>query len=69
MLMKGLARRAEEARTLQLLLLKPKLAILDEIDSGLDSDGVKILIKIVTQMKQGGTAFMIITHSKNWPKK
>lgn len=53
---------------LQLLLLKPKLAILDEIDSGLDSDGVKILIKIVTQMKQAGTAFVIITHSKKLAK-
>ena len=53
---------------LQLLLLKPKLAILDEIDSGLDSDGVKILIKIVMQMKQEGTAFVIITHSKKLAK-
>jgi len=53
---------------LQLLLLKPKLAILDEIDSGLDSDGVKILIKIVMQMKQAGTAFVIITHSKKLAK-
>lgn len=53
---------------LQLLLLKPKLAILDEIDSGLDSGGVKILIKIVTQMKQEGTAFVIITHSKKLAK-
>lgn len=53
---------------LQLLLLKPKLAILDEIDSGLDSGGVKILIKIVTQMKQAGTAFVIITHSKKLAK-
>lgn len=53
---------------LQLLLLKPKLAILDEIDSGLDSDGVKILIDIVAEMRQVGTAFVIITHSKKLAK-
>jgi len=49
---------------LQLLLIKPKLAILDEIDSGLDGDGLKIVGKLVAQMKLKGTAFILITHNK-----
>lgn len=49
---------------LQLLLLTPKLVILDELDSGLDSHGVKILIKIIREMKQKGTSFILITHNK-----
>lgn len=49
---------------LQLLLLKPKLAILDEIDSGLDIDGLKMVSEIVNEMKIEGTAFILITHYK-----
>lgn len=49
---------------LQLLLLEPKLAILDEMDSGMDSDGVKRLIKIVNEMRSKGTSFILITHNK-----
>lgn len=49
---------------LQLLLLEPKLAILDEIDSGLDVDGLKMVAKIVNELKKKGTAFILITHYK-----
>ncbi len=49
---------------LQLLLLKPKLAILDEIDSGLDAKGVKILVTLMQEMKGQGTSFLLITHNK-----
>lgn len=49
---------------LQLLLLQPKLAILDEIDSGLDIDGLKMVAKVMKEMKQKGTAFILITHYK-----
>lgn len=49
---------------LQLLLLKPKLAILDEIDSGLDVSGIKTVINIINEMKKDGTAFILITHNK-----
>lgn len=48
---------------LQLLLLGPKLAILDEIDSGIDAGGVKILSEIVSQMSKAGTSFLIISHN------
>lgn len=49
---------------LQLLLLKPKVAVLDEVDSGMDSDGVMILSAIVNEMKADGTSFVLITHNK-----
>lgn len=49
---------------LQLLLFKPKLAILDEIDSGLDIDGLKMVANIINKMKLEGTSFLIVTHYK-----
>jgi Fe-S cluster assembly ATP-binding protein len=49
---------------LQLLLLQPKLAILDEIDSGLDARGISLVIEIIQEMKRAGTSFIIITHNK-----
>ncbi|MEI8232606.1 MAG: ATP-binding cassette domain-containing protein [bacterium] len=49
---------------LQLLLLSPKLAVLDEIDSGLDTQGINILIRIISQMKILGTSFILITHNE-----
>lgn len=49
---------------LQLILLEPKVAILDEIDSGLDVDGLKLVAEIVNEMKLKGTSFILITHYK-----
>ncbi len=49
---------------LQLLLLEPKLVILDEIDSGLDSAGVQLVTQIIAEMKAKGTSFLLITHNK-----
>ncbi len=49
---------------LQLLLLNPKLAILDEIDSGLDTRGVEVLVKTINQLKGNGTSLVLITHNK-----
>lgn len=47
----------------QLAMLKPKLAILDEIDSGLDVDALKLIAKRIQKMsKENRTAFLIITH-------
>lgn len=48
---------------LQLLVLEPKLAVLDEIDSGLDTKGVEILMDVIEEMKVKGTSFVVITHS------
>ena len=47
---------------LQLLLLEPKLAIFDELDSGLDEAGRKTMIEIIGEMKKTGAAFVVITH-------
>jgi Fe-S cluster assembly ATP-binding protein len=49
---------------LQLLLLGPKLVILDEIDSGLDSKGISTVVKTVNTLKKIGTSFILITHNK-----
>jgi Fe-S cluster assembly ATP-binding protein len=49
---------------LQLLLLTPKLAVLDEIDSGLDARGIKIVAEIMRELVAQGTSFILITHSK-----
>lgn len=50
----------------QLLMLKPKIAILDEIDSGLDIDALKIVVDCVRTLKEQGTAFILITHYKRF---
>jgi Fe-S cluster assembly ATP-binding protein len=47
---------------LQLLLLQPKLIILDEIDSGLDIDSMKIVTKTLNTEFHDNTSFLIITH-------
>ena len=54
----------KKAEMLQLLMLKPDLAILDETDSGLDVDAVRIVSDGISQFqKQHGGALLIITHS------
>ena len=47
---------------LQLLMLEPKFALLDEIDSGLDIDALKVVSKGVNAMRGEGFGPMIITH-------
>ncbi|HAB7448659.1 TPA_asm: Fe-S cluster assembly ATPase SufC [Listeria monocytogenes] len=47
---------------LQLLMIEPKLAILDEIDSGLDIDALKVVSKGVNEMRGEGFDCLIITH-------
>lgn len=47
---------------LQLLLLEPKLAILDETDSGLDIDALQIVASGVNQSRSPERAFIVVTH-------
>jgi Fe-S cluster assembly ATP-binding protein len=47
---------------LQLRMLKPKLAILDEIDSGLDIDALKAVASGINQHKNSENAILLITH-------
>ena len=47
---------------LQMSILEPKLTILDETDSGLDIDALKIVSEGVNASKNGKNSFLIITH-------
>ncbi len=46
----------------QMALLEPKLAILDETDSGLDIDALKMVADGVNAMRDPARAFLVITH-------
>ena len=48
---------------LQMLVLNPKLAILDETDSGLDVDAIKTVSKGIEMFKNNENAVLIITHN------
>lgn len=46
----------------QLLMFEPEYSILDETDSGLDVDALKIVVKTIQTLKKKGKSFLIITH-------
>jgi len=46
----------------QMAMLEPKLAILDETDSGLDIDALRIVANGVNQLRNKDNAFLIVTH-------
>jgi Fe-S cluster assembly ATP-binding protein len=52
----------KRAEILQLSLLKPELAVLDETDSGLDIDGVRLVAEAVNTLKGPDIGFVVITH-------
>ncbi|RMF26888.1 MAG: Fe-S cluster assembly ATPase SufC [Bacteroidetes bacterium] len=47
---------------LQMALLEPTLAILDETDSGLDIDALKVVSNAVNQLRSPERSFLIVTH-------
>lgn len=47
---------------LQLMMIKPTIAILDEIDSGLDIDALKVVSKGINAMRGEGFGCLMITH-------
>lgn len=47
---------------LQMKLLKPKFALLDEIDSGLDVDALKIVSEAITDMKSDSFGCVMVSH-------
>ena len=47
---------------LQLLMLEPTFAILDEIDSGLDIDALRVVAKGINEMRGDNFGSLIITH-------
>jgi len=53
----------KKSEILQMLMLNPKLAILDETDSGLDVDAVKIVSQGVEKFKNRDNSLLVITHN------
>jgi Fe-S cluster assembly ATP-binding protein len=47
---------------MQMILLEPKLAILDETDSGLDIDALKVVANGVNALRSADRSFIVITH-------
>lgn len=52
----------KRSELLQMLMLKPKYALLDEPDSGLDTEAVEYLLAAIQHLRQAGTGFLIVTH-------
>lgn len=59
----GEKKRAELAA---LLLLKPRLVILDEVDAGMDEGARKMTVEIIAELRQAGTMFLIISHNQDF---
>jgi Fe-S cluster assembly ATP-binding protein len=47
---------------MQMILLEPKLCILDESDSGLDIDALKVVAEGINSQRNGQRSFLVITH-------
>ncbi len=47
---------------LQMMMLKPKLCLLDETDSGLDIDALQVVAEGVNSMRSPDRAFVVVTH-------
>jgi len=47
---------------LQMMLLEPRLCILDETDSGLDIDALQVVAKGVNEMRSPDRSFIVVTH-------
>ena len=52
----------KRAEVLQMMILKPKLAVLDETDSGLDIDALKIVAEGVNTLRGANFSALVITH-------
>ncbi len=52
----------KRSEVLQALVLKPKIAIFDETDSGLDVDALKLVAKKIRDLAENGTGVLVVTH-------
>ncbi len=52
----------KRCEVLQLRMLRPELAILDETDSGLDIDGIRLVSQAVAATRRPEASFLVITH-------
>jgi len=53
----------KKCEILQMVLLEPKLAVLDEPDSGLDLDAVKDICRVIKELRNPKQSFLLITHN------
>src|SRR5438067_144752 len=61
-ILKGVDLEIKHAEILQMAMLKPKMAILDETDSGLDIDAIKIVSDGINRLKNPEMGILIVTH-------
>jgi Fe-S cluster assembly ATP-binding protein len=52
----------KRAEVLQMALLRPKMCVLDETDSGLDIDALKVVAKGVNMLREPERSMLVITH-------
>ncbi|MHC4768054.1 MAG: Fe-S cluster assembly ATPase SufC [Planctomycetota bacterium] len=52
----------KRAEVFQMAVLEPRLAIMDETDSGLDIDALKVVANGVNSMRSANRAFIVVTH-------
>ncbi len=52
----------KRAEVLQLALFEPRLAVMDETDSGLDIDSLQVVSHAVNAVARGGTGILLVTH-------
>lgn len=52
----------KKIETLQMLFLKPKYVLIDEIDTGLDVDSLKVVAESIAELKKEKAGILIITH-------
>lgn len=50
------------SEALQMLMFKPELILIDEIDSGLDFDKIKIVANIINYLKENGATILLVSH-------
>lgn len=55
----------KQSEVLQLLVLEPKFAFLDEIDSGVDVDAMKRIFTVIEHLRGKGVGFLLVTHYSN----
>lgn len=56
----------KRAELLTLLMVSPKYAILDELDSGMDAEARQIAKDIIAEMRLAGTGFLVISHNEGF---
>jgi Fe-S cluster assembly ATP-binding protein len=56
----------KRAELLSLLVLSPKYAVLDELDSGMDAEARHMTKEVLTELRAAGTGCLVISHNDNF---